>query len=149
MVYSGDKVNNFNTAIVIVFVLITICVAFYFGTGRLLGFILVSPYVCWVTVTGAFYFELTYHELIVHNYLVPGMKFRYRLSEITCVDIAAAGKRTTSLACIKIIRSGKTSIGFKSAGMKLKDWYGLINDLQRTGIDVKVAPDVLMQPESL
>jgi len=136
MTYAGNRVLNLNNLILAIF--ISVGVGFFVAEPNNNFSIIIIPVAFLLSVSEAFYFEITMDELITRNYLIPFLNFRYTLHEITLVRLMEPGYRSIADAAVKIIRGDKKSIGVKAASLRIKDWEQLINDLSERQILVQI-----------
>jgi hypothetical protein len=147
LIYSGNRVLNFNNLVFVIF--IAAGVGFFMAEPNNNFSIIIIPVAFLLSVSEAFYFEITTDELITRNYLIPFLKFKYALNEITLVRLIDAGSRSTADAAVKITRGDKSSIGVKAASLKIKDWQLLVDDLCNKGIQVQIESNILLQKMDL
>ncbi|MDB5003740.1 MAG: hypothetical protein JWQ34_1965 [Mucilaginibacter sp.] len=139
MTYSGNRLFNINNAIPAGFLLL-------FGIiGKVTlhniidsGYWIIIIVSFFIAVIDSFYFEITEDDFIVKNYLLPFMKIRYPLNEITEIQLLNSSYRSTAKASLKVIRDDKISFGFKGASLGVQDWQNMVNDLRTKKIKVVV-----------
>jgi len=136
MTYAGNKVLNINNLILAIF--ISVGVGFFVAEPNNNFSIIIIPVAFLLSVSEAFYFEITMNEFIIKNYLIPFLNFRYALNEITLVRLMEPGSRSIAYAAVKIIRGDKKSIGVKAASLRIRDWQQLINNLSERQILVQI-----------
>jgi hypothetical protein len=141
MVYSGKRLFNANNGAFLFMILF--CLLIIANNEVYIG--IAFFFLCLLfTANEAFYFEITEYELGVKNYMLPFINIRYQLNEITCVELNGTRRRSTADAALKVIRDDKSSMGFKSASLNLKDWQALVNDLGGRKIAVTVSASRLI-----
>jgi len=96
-----------------------------------------------ITSGQAFYFELTENELIIKNYIIPFLNFRYQQSEITQVQFLNTSGKSSSKARVKIISGDKRSIPVSAASLDTKDWQLFIDDLNARKIPIDIQSESL------
>nr|NYE66677.1 hypothetical protein [Mucilaginibacter sp. E4BP6] len=84
MTYSGDKLFNSNNLFAVIILLLGGVLSFYKSEN--FPFFIPLLMAIFITSGQAFYFELTENELIIKNYIIPFLNFRYQQSEITQVQ---------------------------------------------------------------
>jgi len=138
MIYAGNRVFNANNIIATLFV-IAGAVLFILKPSDNLPLFIIAVIVAIITTAGqAFYFEITTNELIIKNYLIPFFNFKYKLNEITEVQLLNTNSKSTSKARLKVIRGDKRSLGVNAASLSIKDWQLLVNDLSNKKIPVEI-----------
>jgi len=84
MTYAGNRIFNGNNGGAVFLLLLGVGMH-YAKTGN--GFLLLMiPVALLLTITQAFYFEITVDDLIVKNYMVPFLNSHYKLNEITKIE---------------------------------------------------------------
>ena len=142
MTYAGNRVFNGNNSSGIVFVLFGVAMYYYANPGDAFLFIVI-PVAILLTVTQAFYFETTFDDLIVKNYMIPFFNIHYRLNEITKIEFLGTNWRSSTKASVKIIREDKKSISFQAASLGIPDWQLFVNDLSKNKIPLEIWADKL------
>jgi len=141
MTYAGNRIFNGNNSGGIVITLFGVAMYYYAKTGD--TFLFIIPVAILLTVTEAFYFEITIDDLIVKNYLIPFLNIHYRLNEITKIEFLGTNWRSSAKAGVKIIRGNKKSISFQAASLGIKDWQLFVNDLSKNNIPLEIWADSL------
>ena len=147
MVYSGNKLINFNNITgIVLFALVVLFMAkdneplnetIWVGIPVLL-------FVLLLFILNAFYFEVTDEEVIIFNYVLPFIRIKYKLNEITEIRAQDSNNRgTTAMAFLRILRGNKKSMVFKAGSIGKNDWKDMINDLCSKQMNVVVSATAL------
>lgn len=141
MIYSGNKLFNYNNAFLLI--MTPFCVLIGASNSIYVG--IAFFFLCVLFTTNeAFYFELTEDKFIVKNYILPFVNIRYNLSDITTIDLEGTNRRAIADAAVKIYRDDKSSWPFRAGSLGTKDWQNLVTDLHKQKVNVTVSAYRLM-----
>jgi hypothetical protein len=119
--------------------MVTLCILVIFIlNSKSIFLLIIIPTLFFINAIEAYYFEITEDELIIKNYMLPFLKKRYKLSEITQVQFLEMNYRSPTKAQVKVIQQDKQSMRFKATSLSIPDWKLLVNDLHERKIPVKI-----------
>ncbi len=137
MIYSGNKLLNWNSIFMLVIVPIIFFVSPAPKNREVLFYGIMIPLMYLLFVSQAFYFILTQDTLIIKNYGFPFLKIQYLIADIQKIGVYNS-RRSFSKAILQIKTNKSKSFGYQGASLKIKDWQSLIKDFEQKNIEVTV-----------